>query len=466
MRALIAVLILMVGGCGDQPKTLLGRIQQRGELVVATRNSPTTYYIGPDGAAGLEYELASRFAKQLGVRLRLVVPDRSGEVLELVARGEADIAAAGLTVTPERQTWIRFGPTYQEITEQLVYRRGSRKPIDIADLGSGQLEVAAGSSHAERLRALSQQYPALSWNENKQTDSEGLLNLVSQQLIDYTVADSNVIALNQRFYPELRVALDLGEPQPLAWAFPLQGDDSLYHAATKFFEKIRKRHTLEQLLERYYGHVADFDYVGTRLYLRHIKQRLPHFRPTFEQAGKENRIDWRLLAAMGYQESHWNPKARSHTGVRGIMMLTLDTASQVDIDNRLDPEQSINGGAQYFQNVKRKIPKRITEPDRTWMALAAYNVGFGHLEDARKLTEMRNGDPDKWVDVKATLPLLSQKKWYKRTRFGYARGQEPVRYVENIRSYYDLLVWSLKHEDAYSQTQKAPTAPNITSPVL
>ncbi len=291
-----------------------------------------------------------------------------------------------------------------------MYRRGSRKPADIAGLASGQLEVAAGSSHAERLRELSEKYPALSWAENKQTDSEGLLNLVSQQLIDYTVADSNVIALNQRFYPELRVALDLGEPQPLAWAFPLQADDSLYQAATKFFAKIRKGHTLEQLLERYYGHVAEFDYVGTRLYLRHIQQRLPHFRSTFEQAGKKNRIDWRLLAAMGYQESHWNPKARSHTGVRGIMMLTLDTASQVDIDNRLDPEQSINGGAHYFQNVKRKIPRRIPEPDRTWMALAAYNVGFGHLEDARKLTEMRDGDPDKWVDVKAHAAATEPEK--------------------------------------------------------
>jgi len=127
--------------------------------------------------------------------------------------------------------------------------------------------------------------------------------------------------------------------------------------------------------------------------------------------------------------------------VRGLMMLTQNTARHVGIKNRLDPEQSILGGARYFKQVLKKIPERIPQPDRTWLALAAYNVGFGHLEDARKITEINDGDPDKWIDVKKNLPLLSRKKWYKKTRHGYARGYEPVKYVENIRKYYELLVW-------------------------
>lgn len=467
MRALLAALLLLLtGGCTDQPKSLLERVKQRGELIVVTRNGPTSYYVGPTGPAGLEYELANRFAKQLGVRLRLIVPDHAGRTLEMLANGEADLAAAGLTITDRRQSVVRFGPIYQEITQQIVYRRGNRKPSNVSDLSEGQLEVAARSSHADRLRELAVQYPGLTWHENGQLENEGLLDLVSQQLIDFTVVDSNVIAINQRFYPELRVAFDISEPMPVAWAFARGEDDSLYDAADAFFAKLRQQRILEQLLERYYGHVAEFDYVGTRLYTRHIKQRLPRYREAFEQAAKENQLDWRLLAAMGYQESHWNPRARSPTGVRGIMMLTLNTASQMDVDNRLDPEQSIDGGARYFRNIKRRVPKRIAEPDRTWMALAAYNVGFGHLEDARKLTEARGGDPDRWVDVKETLPLLSQKQWYKRTRYGYARGREPVRYVENIRSYYDLLVWSLQRDEAYSVPAQAPSAPSVSSPVL
>ncbi|MEJ2382707.1 MAG: membrane-bound lytic murein transglycosylase MltF [Gammaproteobacteria bacterium] len=466
MRALTAVLVLsLLAGCNGPPKNLLERIKQRGVLVVATRNSPTTYYVGPDGKTGLEYDLASGFAKRLGVKLRIVVPDRFDQIIPMVASGEADLAAAGLTVTEARTKQVRFGPHYQDITQQVVYRRGSSRPRDIEDLTGGILEVVAGSSHASELKRLAKDHPDLRWKADKDMDSEELLYLVWQQLIDYTVADSNEVALNQRFYPELRVAFNLTDPQPLAWAFARGSDDSLYNAANQYFADLKKSGDLEQLIDRYYGHVEDFDYVGTRLYLRHIKLRLPRLEPYFQAAGRKTGLDWRLLAAMGYQESHWNPKARSPTGVRGIMMLTLTTAKQLDVDNRLDPEQSIIGGARYFAHVKDRIPDRIPEPDRTWLALAAYNVGFGHLEDARKLTKMRGGDPDKWVDVKKTLPLLSQKKWYKRTRFGYARGREPVIYVENIRSYYDLLVWT----DGQQHNPVKPPARQIQaldSPVL
>jgi membrane-bound lytic murein transglycosylase F len=128
--------------------------------------------------------------------------------------------------------------------------------------------------------------------------------------------------------------------------------------------------------------------------------------------------------------------------VRGIMMLTRNTMQHLGINkSRHDPQASIEGGALYLASIKKKLPKRIKDPHRTWLALAAYNVGFGHLEDARILAQEDGANPDKWEDVKKYLPLLSQKKWYKKTRYGYARGREPVRYVENIRSYYDILVW-------------------------
>jgi len=177
------------------------------------------------------------------------------------------------------------------------------------------------------------------------------------------------------------------------------------------------------------------------------------------EAAEQTGIDWRLLAAIGYQESHWNPRARSPTGVRGIMMLTQSTMRHLGLKNRLDPRQSIIGGARYIAMMKRRIPDRIPEPDRTWMALAAYNVGFGHLEDARILAQRDGANPDKWVDVKKYLPRLSRRKWYRRTKHGYARGGEPVRYVENIRSYYDILVW-------YTERDNAPTPKELNLPEL
>jgi membrane-bound lytic murein transglycosylase F len=466
LRILITIIgLLLLFGCSKQPENLVQQIKKQGDLVVITRNSPTTYYIGPEGPTGLEYELARRFAKHLGVKLRIIVPERFTDIFPMLNNGDAHLAAAGLTITENRKNLVQFGPAYQKISEQLVYRMGTKKPRSIDDIVDGQLEVVAGSSHIDTLKLLSTFHPDLSWKENEDLESEELLNLVWEQVIDYTIADSNELELNQRFYPELRSAFDISEPKELAWAFPFSKDKSLIEEAGKFFAKLEETGKLEQLRERYYGHADQLNFVGTRLYIRHVKTRLPEYQPLFVQAAEENEMDWRLLAAIGYQESHWEPRAVSPTGVRGIMMLTLNTAKQMGISDRLDPEKSISGGARYLKLVENKIPDRIPKPDRIWMALAAYNVGFGHLEDARKLTQKTGGDPDKWIEVKKRLPLLSQKKWYKQTQFGYARGREPVQYVENIRIYYDLLVWHNEREKSFRDTPVVDT-PEIDSNVL
>jgi membrane-bound lytic murein transglycosylase F len=459
-RTLLLILCsALLTSCGKpRPPTILEAIKHSGELIVVTRNSATTYYEGPQGMTGLEYDLAKLFADRLGVDLRIIVPRSFTDVLPTIINGEAHLAAAALTVTDERQQRVRFGPPYQAITPQLIYRIGTEVPRNLDEL-NGQLEVVKGSSHAERLRELKEEYPNLSWTENDALESEQLLDLVWEQVIDYTIANSNEVSILQRYYPELRVAFSINSPKSLAWALPRTEDSSLYDEVVKFFQANHADGTLAQLLDRHYGHVQDFDYVGTRRYLAHIESRLPEYTPTFRKAAQETGMDWRMLAAIGYQESHWNAKAQSPTGVRGIMMLTLDTMRQLGLTERLTPENSILGGARYINLMKGKIPERIPEPDRTWLALAAYNIGFGHLEDARILTQAQGGDPDKWVDVQKHLPLLSEKKWYQKARHGYARGREPVRYVENVRSYYDILVWYTESDTP--PTAEMPRIPNI-----
>lgn len=463
MRLILSLLTLLIAGCDLIPQSHLQRVQDSGELRVLTRYSATTYYQGPHGPTGLEYDLAAGFADFLGVKLKIKVPDNLANILSGIQNGSADLAAAGLTVTDARASLFNFGPVYQRITPQLVYREGSPPPKNL-DVLRGSLEVVARSSHAERLHALKDEYPDLSFQENRELESEQLLNLVWEQVIDYTVADSNEVAINRRFYPELRVAFDISAPEPLAWAFPPGEDRSLVEKAEEYFAGLRASGRLDQLLDRYYTYVADFDYVGTRRYMKHIEQRLPLYSNWFEEAAQQTGEDWRLLAAIGYQESHWDPDAVSPTGVRGIMMLTQNTMQHLGIDgSRHDAEASIEGGARYFSSVKKRIPGRIKEPDRSWMALAAYNVGYGHLEDARVLAQDDGANADSWTDVKKYLPLLTQKKWYAKTRYGYARGHEPVRYVENIRSYYDILVWQ-------SEREHPPTPPSpaltIQSPAL
>lgn len=443
----------------------MDQIRKNGELVVISRNGPATYYQGPDGDMGLEYELASEFADYLGVKLRLITPDNFEDIIPMIVRGEAHLAAAGLSVTKNRKKLVRFGPEYQEITQHLVYRSGIKRPESLEDILDGQLEVTAGSSHSERLQQLTETHSDLQWKENHDLSSNELLNLVYEQVIDYTIADSNDLALFQRYHKEVHSAFTISQPQSLAWAMPYNADNSLLDESHHFFNQLKQQGRLKQLLERYYGHTDQLGFVGTRLYLRHVKTRLLKYQDYFEKMASIYNLDWRLLAAVGYQESHWRPEARSPTGVRGIMMLTLATAKQLNIDNRLDPEQSIEGGAKYLRRMLNRMPERVQEPDKTWLALAAYNVGYYHLEDARILTQNAGKDPDKWIDVKESLPLLSQKKWYKKTKHGYARGNEPVNYVDNIRIYYDLLVWQKNHEKALHDTPKL-LFPDIDSSVF
>lgn len=427
--------------------SVLDQIRKQNELVVLTRNNPTTYYAGANGPTGFEYDLAQLFADYLGVKLRIVVPENFNAIIPNVAQRNVHLAAAGLTITDERKKWVRFGPSYQSITQQLIYRSGRPQPRSLDDLPGGTIEVVAGSSHAARLRELSRNLPSLVWKSDDQAGDSELLSRVWNKSIDYTIADSNAFMLNQRFYPELRVAFDVSQPQQLAWAFPKGKDKSLYKEAVRFFTLIRHNGQLAQLRERHYSHVRDFDYVGTRIFLRHIDQRLPRYLEYFKEAAHKYKLDWRLLAAIGYQESHWDHRAISPTGVRGIMMLTRRTAAEMGYRNRIKPQNSIHGGARYFQKLKSRLPAHITEPDRTWFALAAYNMGMGHLYDVRTLTAQLNGDPDKWIDVKKHLPLLMQKRWYQKTRYGYARGLEALQYVENIRSYYDILAWQNENEN-------------------
>ena len=450
-RGVVIILLLMLtlyqqtSNPAHGYRTVLGnrleQIKQSGRLRVLVHANTASYSSGDSGAAGFEHDLVLRFARHLGVEVEFLVLNRLDHLMVLATNGVADIAAAGLTITEQRRQMVRFAPSYQQITEQVIYRSGTRRPHTIADLASGTLEVAEGSSHIETLQALKKQAPQLVWESNTDPDSDDLFYLVNGGLIDYTIADSNQVRLMRRFYPSLHVAFDLAEPRQVAWALAQSEDNSLYDELVRFFARIKQDKTLAQLIERHYGHTDSLDYVGNCSFRKHIAQRLPKYQRHFKKAAEALEIDWRLLAAMGYQESHWRNNAVSPTGVRGIMMLTNDTADFLGVADRTDPVQSIDGGARYFSYKKDKLADNIQEPDRTWLALAAYNIGVGHLEDARRLAKRNGADPNRWLDVKKYLPLLSQSAWHKQTRYGYARGSEPVHYVKNIRNYYDMLVW-------------------------
>ena len=461
MRYYFSILVLLLVASCSLPLPLLEQIKQKGELVVLTRNSATTYYEDKDGLTGFEYDLVKMFADELGVKVKFIVPSQFSDTLPMLVNGEAHLAAAGLTITPNRKTMVRFCYPYHRITQQLIYKIGNTKPKKIDETIGSLFEVVAGSSHEEELLRHKQKTPGLDWIPNSDLGSEELINLVWEGILDYTIADSNEVLINKRFYPEIKVAFDLTEPEELAWAFPHSEDSSLYDAARDFFNRLKITGKLDRLMERYYGKTVNIGFVGTNTFKFHTELRLPKYIDYFKQAAKDNNFDWKLIAALAYQESHWDPDAVSPTGVRGIMMLTSNTAKELDIENREDPKQSISGGARYLRNIKNRIPQRIKGKNRLWLALAAYNVGLGHLEDARILTQKHGGDPDIWDNVQTYLPLLSQEKYYSKTKHGYARGREPVTYVENIRTYYNLLTWLNKQKS--QNREKNPQPPPLSS---
>ncbi len=437
---LLMALAVALAAC-TEPRNKLEAVKRSGEITVLTRNGPTSYYEGPDGRpAGIEYDMAKAFADYLGVKLRLVVIDNYSKFKKTLTGGKIDFVAAGLTITEERKKYMRFSPPYQTIYQQVIYRRDSKPPRSVRDLVGRQIEVVTGTSYTENLRRLKKRksYRHLKWVEVDKGVEELLQNVWSG-LIDLTIADSNIMAISRQYYPELKIAFNISGPDKLAWAFPLSEDQSLYRAAAKFMYRYRKSGNLARLKERYYG-ATTTSYFNLTIYQLRVQTRLPLYQTLFEEAGKKHDLDWRLLAAVGYQESYWDPRAVSPTGVRGLMQLTSITAKHMGVKDRLDPAQSIYGGARYLRKMIERLPSSIKGKDRVWFALAAYNIGFNHLQDARIITRKLGGNPNSWRDVKKNLPLLTLWAWYSKTKYGYARGYEPVTYVTRIRSYYDVLV--------------------------
>jgi membrane-bound lytic murein transglycosylase F len=432
---------MLLNTCSPLPG-LIDQIKTLGELRVATRIGQLSYYIGSNGVPqGPEYDLAKRFADQLGVSLK-VMPMRSyNDIYAALNTGRAHIAAAGLKVPTRPIAHIEFGPAYQLVHEHLIYRRGAPRPASLAEIGDGELEIAAGSAHAKALGAARDTLPELVWVEDATTNSEALLEGVADGSIDYTIADSSEFAFAHDQHPDLRIAFDFPGSQALAWAasnrYPEFENDM-----RAYFWGLQSNGELAAIVRHYYGHSEEAEFAEAPVFMHHVQSRLPLYQRWFEEAAQHNSQDWRLLAAIGYQESKWNPSAASASGALGLMQLTLQSANAVKVANPADPRQSIFGGARYFKKVYEKIPSHVPEPDRTWFALAAYNIGYGHLEDARVLAQKAGRDPDSWEEVRTFLPLLADERWYTQTENGYARGWEPVRYVDSIRSYVDLLEWA------------------------
>ena len=387
--------------------------------------------------AEFERELVQLFAGQLHATVE-ILPLQPAIVRSSLREHHAHLAAATLRSEPTLTT-LQFGPSYQSVREWLVCNRDKPRPRLLAVVVGRKLAAVPGSAQELALREAQETLPALRWQADPRLSSKDLLAQVSDGTLDCMAANELQLAEARNYYPNLIATLEIAAPSQLAWALPADADPELLGQVKIFFARIRQDGTLHRLLDRYYGHNNRLDKMDAAAFVARIKTVLPRYRRLFEEAAALTGEDWRLLAALAYQESQWDPLATSYTNVRGMMMLTEDTADQMKVDNRLDARESILAGAKYLALLKDQLPSRIPEPDRTWLALAAYNQGSSHLEDARILTQRAGLNPDSWSNIKKWMPALNQPDFYRTLKHGYARGGEAVILVESIRNYHDML---------------------------
>lgn len=444
----LGFIMLMLFGCSDEASISAQKKAKQASdthtIRFVTINSPNTYYTNEyDQLAGLEYDLAKRFVDSLGpqYKLEVIVVDSFAKLIPALLSNHADIAAADISITTERKNIVEFSDPYHDVQQFVVYNRDRNpKPKKLEALDGHIIAVPAGTSFAERMRKLGKQHAGLVWDEIQNTSSEQMLEALANEEIDYTIADSHLLAVMQYYHPSISPAFAIGEPEQIAWAMARGKNPALLKKINAFFKQIKQDGTLRNLVDRYHGNTKRLKTIDVKTFLARMQTLLPKYTRLFKEAQDITDVDWRLLAAISYQESHWDTYSTSPTNVRGLMMLTEQTSDMMNVQDRLDPKQSIPAGAKFFLWMKDRFPERIPEPDRTYFALAAYNNGVGHIEDARVLAQKLGLNPDSWADVKTTLLKLNDPQYYTNAKYGYCSCGGPIIYTESVRSYYQILL--------------------------
>lgn len=439
LRTLFCLLVaVLLAGCGPERAARIADFRTLGELRVATRLDAISYRVEADGSvSGFEYDLLMRLGDGLGVPVRFVVYPDSLRAMDAVIKGEAHLAAAGLARNDRLP--LRWSAALREVDYVLAGNGGEEIGREV-DLGGRKVTVRRGSLPADMLERIRQRVPGLQVVYPHRAGDQDMLQQLSDGTLDLVATDRLHYAIAAQIHPELSIAYDLPLKSHVAWALPRDHDADLGKAVDDFLAEAAGSGLIARTADRYFGHVRRLTEVDIETFLGRIQDRLPSFRRHFQEAQATTGIDWRYLAALAYQESHWDPLATSRTGVRGMMMLTAETADRLGVADRLDPRQSILGGARYLAMIRDQLPDEIAEPDRSWMATAAYNLGMGHMNGARAIARKLGKDDASWWDMKSVLPLLSRQDYAARLKAGRARGGEAVIMTENIRNYHDILM--------------------------
>ena len=415
-------------------------------LRVAVMVHPTIFFTDPNGEpAGLEYDLISAFAKTQKLMLQLKTFATLDAARLALLRNEVDVVTMGVTADSPSATELPTKARYHDSGWILLNSPQKPTPKSLAELKSKRVVVSARIFFHPRMIELRQRNATIQFVEDLKFDDESLIAAVGDEDVDYAIVEDDTYNASRHFHYDAQRAFTVQPPLQRVWLFA-HDETRLRDEANAFLTRITRDGQITRVLDRYFGFPQRLTAADVEVFTERISSLLPRYRGWFQQAQETYGIEWRLLAALSYQESHWTDDATSETGVRGIMQFTEDTARRFNVD-RLDPRSSILGGARYLSVLKRDgLAARIQEPDKTWLALAAYNIGLGHIENARVLTQRANKNADMWPDVRRHLPLLAKPEIAAQFKLGPCRCNMPVEFVESVRAYYDVL---LRMEPAY-----------------
>lgn len=403
--------------------------------------------------------LLDSLAQQYGWTVTVTSFPSLAEMYDALSNNSIDLVADAV-IDHRVQEDIRYSSSYGTTRPRLIYFPDVNKPIFTKeDFSKNQLLLIQNSWQSHFAKNLSYVYKNLKWQEFPDFWTlEDMIYTIERPPGGYLLVTDGELAFYKKTYPKIKTGLAF-ESVYLAYAF-----DSSNVALEAFVSGFINSYLQQQQQTQKTGGKSFLNSVlrpaQMQSFLKNVKARFPKYADLFVAAADEYQLDWRLLAAVGYQESLWDEKAVSPTGVKGVMMLTNATARFLGVTNRVDPEQSIHGGAKYIVYLNKLLPDRIKEPDKTWLTLAGYNIGPAHLEDVRIITQQHNKNPDKWLDVRQFLPHIEKAKWYRKSKHGYARGWEARKYVDNIRKYYRVLI-GLANQGVIEEKSEQVAATNL-----
>ena len=419
---------------GDLPE-----MQRHGVLRVITRNNAATFFLWRGEQMGFEYELLREFARRHDLHVEVVVAPQHASLFEMLERGAGDVAAASLAVdVPPRAPDVVMTRPFNYVYDYLVARHGDDSVLWIDDLNGRGVTVRRSSPHwrtMERFRASGLKVDINPAPED--AESEALIAAVGEGRIDLTVAASHVLDIELGHRSDIRKAFSLRGPVPLGWAVR-RNNPELLAALNAFLDEEYRGLFFNVVHQKYFENPVRMQ--------RHREDRVDHeqadglspYDAIVKRESATHGLDWPLIVAQMYQESRFDPKARSHAGAIGLMQLLPRTAREFGVRNLRDPEQSIRAGVAYLAWLHSRFEPDLAVKDRIWFALAAYNAGYGHVTDARRLASGQLGlDPNRWFDnVEEAMRMLSKRSYYRNTVHGYVRGHEVVKYVREIRERY------------------------------